>query len=335
MADLTTDYLGLTLKNPLVVSASPLSETVENIQKMAEAGAGAIVLYSLFEEQIEAQGRGEESRDDTAELPQALARLATATGYERGANGYLAHLYQAKHTVDIPIIGSLNGYYNSGWVQYARLMEAAGADAIELNVYFLPTRPQVTGVEVEQMYVDLVENVKRNVSVPVAVKVSPYFTAMANVAQKLALSGADGLVLFNRFYQPDVDPDTRTVQPRVSLSERDSDTLRLRLRWTAVLSSFLTTDIAITGGVHTGRDVAKAILVGAKAAMMTSALLRHGIDHLQTVREELIAWMEANQVATVKAIQGKMKHAQVADTTAYERANYLKTLASYQPSSDA
>lgn len=333
MADLTTDYLGLTLKTPLVVSASPLSETVKNIEKMADAGAGAVVLYSLFEEQIEAQGMEGGSQGDTAELPEALAKLAAATGYERGANGYLAHLYQAKRAVDIPIIGSLNGYYNSGWVQYARLMEAAGADAIELNVYFLPTRPQVSGDEVEQMYMDLVENVKRNVTIPVAVKIGPYFTAMANMAQKLVLAGTDGLVLFNRFYQPDIDPDTRTVQPRVTLS--DSDTLRLRLRWTAVLSSFLTTDIAVTGGVHSGRDVAKAMLVGAKATMMTSALLRHGIDHLRTAREELVAWMEANQVSAVRAIQGEMNHAQVADTTAYERANYLKTLASYQHPSDA
>ncbi|MCA9969883.1 MAG: dihydroorotate dehydrogenase-like protein [Anaerolineales bacterium] len=325
MADLATRYLGLTLKNPLVVSASPLSEKIDTIKELAAAGASAIVLYSLFEEQIEIQGMGLAQRSPS--LPAALRHVPEMEGYNRGVNGYLAHLYQARRAVDIPIIGSLNGYYSSGWVQYARLIEAAGADALELNVYYMPTRPQMTGTEVEQMYVELVQSIKSNVTIPVAVKISPYFSAIANMAQRLASAGADGLVIFNRFYQPDFDLETETAVPTLDLSQ--SSELRLRLRWAAILSSFLRADLAITGGVHTHEDVLKCMLAGARVAMMTSALLTHGPDHLNRVLQSLDAWLEARAYPSIQAIQGKLNQTQAADTSAFERANYMRVLTSF------
>jgi dihydroorotate dehydrogenase (fumarate) len=330
MVDLSTTYLGFKLKNPLVVSASPLSETIENIRRMEELGAAAVVLFSLFEEQIELQNLGvaQNAPITSAELPPALRHVPNMQGYNRGVNGYLAHLYQAKRAVNIPIIASLNGYYGSGWVRYARLIEAAGADALELNVYYLPTRPHVTGTEVEEMYLGLVRQVKASVTIPVAVKISPYFSAMANMAVRLDEEGADGLVLFNRFYQPDFDLESGLVTPSLDLSQ--STELRLRLRWLAILHPHLKGDLAVTGGVHTAEDVLKGIMAGARVAMMTSALLANGLEHLEQVLAGVRSWLEAHEYNSLQAIYGRMSQQAAVDPSAFERANYMRVLTSYQ-----
>jgi len=326
MADLTTKYLGLALKSPLVVSSCPPTYDIGNIRRMEEAGAGAVVLYSLFEEQITLSEMGytgyyQSHRD---ELPEALRHVAEMKEYNQGAGSYLAHIYQAKRAVGIPIIGSLNGYYSSGWVRYARLIEAAGADALELNIYYLATKGQVTGTEVEQMYVDLVRDVKQSVRIPVAVKLSPYFSALANLSRRLVNVGADGLVLFNRFYQPDFDIENRAIVPSLDLST--SSELRLRLRWVAMLAGRVNADIAITGGVHTATDAIKAIMAGASVAMMASAIIQNGIDHLATVRAELDVWLDSHAYGGVSDILGCMSNVQLGDSAALERANYLNVL---------
>ncbi|NUM48915.1 MAG: dihydroorotate dehydrogenase-like protein [Anaerolineales bacterium] len=326
MADLSISYLDLPLKNPLVASSSPLAEKIENLQRMEEKGAAAIVLPSLFEEQIELQNLGFPGAS-SGFLPAELQHIPNMHAYNQGANGYLAYLYKAKKAVKIPIIGSLNGYYSGGWVQYGRLIEAAGADALELNVYYLATKPHIDAHEIENMYLELVSNVKSAVSIPVAVKLSPYFSATANIAQRLAKAGARGLVLFNRFYQPDLDLDTLEVVPNLSLST--SEELRLRLRWAAILHGQIPTDLAITGGVHTAQDVVKCMLAGANVAMMTSALLMRGIGYTSKVYMDLLNWMEEHEYESVHQMRGSMSQKSVTDPTAFERANYMRVLRSY------
>lgn len=329
MADLSTTYLGLKLKNPLVVSSAPTTESIDNLMRMEAAGAGAIVLYSLFEEQIEMQNLGyarySKKYDDL--LPEALQHIPDMEEYNQGASNYLAHIYQAKRAVDIPVIASLNGYYSGSWVQYARLMEAAGADAIELNVYYLASKPQITGREIEQMHIDLVKGVKKNVRIPVAIKLSPYFSATANMASQLANAGVDGLVLFNRFYQPDFDVETRIVIPSLTLSERPE--LRLRLRWAAILSTQVEADIAITGGVHTAEDIVKCLLAGASVSMFTSALLRNGIEYLSVLRDDLHDWLDRHDYQSIKPLIGQMSQANVSQPAAFARANYMRVLRNY------
>lgn len=330
MADLTTTYLGLKLKNPLVVSSAPTTESIDNLKRMEAAGAGAVVLYSLFEEQIEMQNLGytrySKKYDDL--LPDALNHIPDMEEYNQGASNYLAHIYQAKRAVDIPIIASLNGYYSGGWVQYARLMEAAGASAIELNVYYLASKPQVTGREIEQMHLDLINGIKAHVRIPVAIKLSPYFSAMANMAKRLDDAGVNGLVLFNRFYQPDFDIETRIVVPSLTLSERPE--LRLRLRWAAILYDKVKSDIAITGGVHTAEDVVKCLLAGAKVSMFTSALLRHGIEYLSVLRDDLNAWLDHHGYESASMLVGQMSQSNVDHPEAFARANYMRVLQSYE-----
>ena len=326
MADLTTTYLGLTLKSPIVVSSNPLTYEVANLRRMEEAGAGAVVLYSLFEEQIELAEMGSsgyyvQHRD---ELPEALRHVAEMKEYNQGAGTYLAHIYQVKQATTMPIIASLNGYYSSGWIRYARLMEAAGADALELNIYYLPTKPNITGTEVEQMYTDLVRDVKQSVKIPVAVKLSPYFSAIANLSRRLVGAGARGLVLFNRFYQPDFDIENRAIVPSLDLSAPSE--LRLRLRWVALMAGQVNADLAITGGVHSATDVIKSLMAGASVAMMTSALIANGIDHLTTVTNELQGWLDNHAYASVSDIRGCLSHVQIGDPAALERANYLNVL---------
>ena len=326
MADLTSTYLGLALKSPLVVSSSPPTYDIDNLRRMEDAGAGAVVLYSLFEEQIELSEMGfsgyyVQHRD---ELPEALRHVAQMKEYSQGAGSYLAHIYQAKRATSIPIIGSLNGYYSSGWTRYARLIEAAGADALELNIYYLATKAQITGGEVEQMYVDLVRDVTKSVRIPVAVKLSPYFSAMSNLSRRLVNAGAKGLVLFNRFYQPDFDIETRAIVPSLDLST--STELRLRLRWVALLAGKINADLAVTGGVHTATDAIKAIMAGANVAMMASAIIQNGIDHLAKVKAEMNQWMDSHAYEGIKDIQGCMSRVQMGDSAALERANYLNVL---------
>lgn len=326
MADLETSYLGLALKSPLMVSSCPLTYDIDNLRRMEAAGASAVVLYSLFEEQIELAEMGFSSyyKQHTDELPEALRHIANMKEYNQGAGAYLAHIYQAKHAVSIPIIGSLNGYYSSGWTRYARLIEAAGADALELNIYYLPTKPHISGAEVEQMYIDLVRDVTTSIRIPVAVKLSPYFSAMSNISRRLVGAGANGLVFFNRFYQPDFDIVNRAVVPSLDLST--SNELRLRLRWIALMSGQIDADLAITGGVHTAVDAVKGLMAGASVVMMASALIQNGIEHLTAVNKELGEWLDSNAYRSVKDIRGLLSNAQIGDSAALERANYLNVL---------
>jgi dihydroorotate dehydrogenase (fumarate) len=327
--DLSTKYLGLTLRNPLVVSPSPLCEDLGNIRKMEDAGAGAVVLHSLFEEQIAVESydldrylsQGAES------FAESLSYFPDLTGYNLGPEGYLEHLAKAKAAVQVPIIASLNGVSTGGWIRYAQKMEQAGADALELNIYSVPTDPGVTSEQVEQAYCDLVRDVKASLRIPVAVKVGPYFTAMANLAQRLEQAGANALVLFNRFYQPDFDLEALEVVPSLHLSTPAE--LLTRLHWVAILYGRIRADLAVTGGVHSAYDVLKTQMAGAQVAMMTSALLKLGIEHLATVLAELKAWMEEHEYESIQQMQGSMSQRKVAHPNAFLRANYLKVLSSY------
>lgn len=329
MIDLSTTYLGIALRNPLVVSASPLSEDLANIRAMEDAGASAVVLPSLFEEQLslESQDLDDHLSLGTESFAEALTYFPDMADYNFGSEGYMEHIRQAKSAVDIPIIASLNGTQAGEWLRFAQEMEHAGADALELNIYYLPTDPRRAGEEVEQSYYDLVSQVKSKIKIPVAVKLGPYFAAMANVAWWLSRAGADGLVLFNRFYQPDFDLEELKVTPTLTLSTPQE--LLLRLHWVAILYGRVHVDLAVTGGVHDAKDVLKAMMAGAKVAMMTSALLKRGIGHLSNVQADLLRWMEEHEYHSIQQMQGSMSYAKVADPGAYERANYMKVLRSY------
>ena len=328
MADLSTTYLGLQLKNPLVVSASTLSASIENIKKMEEAGAAAVILPSLFEEQIELKNLGVDPKNppkpDT--LPIELQHIPNMKEYNWGASGYLAHVYQAKRAVNIPVIGSLNGFYGGGWVKYARLIEAAGADAIELNIYYLAGKPQVTGDEVEKMYLDLVRDVKASVNVPVAVKVSPYFSALGNMAMEFDKLKVDGLIFFNRFYQPDFDIEQKTIVPSLDLSSPAE--LRLRLRWVAMLYNRVKADFGVTGGVHSGEDLLKSVMAGAKIAMIASVLFTKSIDVISEILSDANKWLDDHNHDTIAELLGVMSQSALADSAALERANYMNVLSS-------
>ena len=329
MSDLSTSYLGLSLKNPLVVSPSPLCEDLGAIRKMEDAGASAVVLHSLFEEQLtlDSQDLDRFLTSGTESFAEALSYFPDMGQFKLGPEAYLEHIQKAKKAVKIPIIGSLNGVSTGGWVSFAKKIEQAGADALELNVYYIATDPDMSGAQVEQMYADLVRDVRGSLKIPIAVKLGPYFSSMASVARRLDQAGANGLVLFNRFYQPDFDLEKLEVIPNLNLSR--SEELRLRLCWVAILSGRIKADMAITGGVHTAEDVIKSMMAGAKVAMMTSALLKNGIEHLKTVREGVEAWMEKHEYASIRQMQGSMSQKSVAEPAAFVRANYMKVLRSY------
>ena len=329
MTDLTTNYLGLTLSSPLVPSASPLCEDLGNLQRMEEAGAAAVVLHSLFEEQI---SRESDSLDralsaGTDSNAEALSYFPDLQSYNLGPDGYLEHIRKAKAALSIPVIGSINGVSSGGWIEYARKIEQAGADALELNVYFIPTDSHLTGAAVEQQYWELVRDVKAAIRIPLAVKVGHQFTAFANVARRLEEAGADSLVLFNRFYQPDLDLDNLEVVSSLSLSQPYE--LLLRLHWVAVLYGRIQADLAVTGGVHEARDVLKAMMAGANVAMMASALLKHGIPHLAKVRRELAQWMNEHEYESIHQMRGSLSQRSAANPEMFERANYVKVLSSY------
>ncbi len=329
MIDLTTTYLGKMLCSPLVCSSSPLCEDVGQLRRMEDAGAGAVVLHSLFEEQIRREGLDldqllDQSADSYAE---AVSYFPEMNSYNLGPEGYLEHVRRAKGALGIPVVASLNGSTPGGWTDYARLIEQAGADALELNVYYLPTDPGRSGADVERQYVDLVRAVKSCVTIPLSVKLSPFFTAPVEFARRLTAAGADALVLFNRFYQPDFDLEALEVVPSLRLS--DPSELLLRLHWVAILYGGITADLAVTGGVHSGGDALKAMMAGARVAMLTSALLRHGVGHLARVRAEMVSWMEEHGYAAVRLMQGSMSLRFVGDPGAYQRANYMKVLRSY------
>jgi dihydroorotate dehydrogenase (fumarate) len=330
MIDLSTTYMGLTLNSPIVVSSNPLCDSIEQIQRMEAAGAGAVILPSLFEEQLTIADMDldyylEHDRDA---LPDRLRFAPDMKSHNKGADGYFAHLYRSRRATNIPIIASLNGSSDGGWVRYAQMLEGAGASALELNIYQLPARLHETGTEVEHAYLNLVKDVKLRVTIPVAVKLSPYFSSLPHMVHGLAEAGADAVVLFNRFYQPDIDLETETVTPNLQLS--NSAELRLRLRWVAILHDHVKSELAITGGVHSGDDLIKSILAGARVAMMASALLKHGPGHIATVLREATAWMDAHGYSTIDAVRGRLSQRHVADTSAFERANYLQVLSSFE-----
>jgi dihydroorotate dehydrogenase (fumarate) len=327
--DLSTTYLGLKLKNPLVASSSPISENVDNVKRLEDAGAAAVVLPSLFEEQIELESDElDRFLMQGAELsPEAVSHFPELTRRVIGPEGYLQHVARCKAAIKIPVIASLNGTSRGGWVSYARQIEQAGADALELNIYYLPADPDRTAEQVEAQYVDLVKAVKAEVRIPVAVKLGPFFSSMANMAKKLDAAGADALVLFNRFYQPDYDLESLEVVPNLILS--NSHELFLRLHWIAMIYGTIKADLALTGGVHTATDVIKSMMAGAKVAMMTSALLKRGISYLDTLATELLVWMGEHEYDSIKQMQGSMSRNSVPQPGAFERANYMKVLGSY------
>jgi dihydroorotate dehydrogenase (fumarate) len=327
--DLSTKYLGLTLRNPLVAAASPLSEDLDKIRRLEDAGASAVVLESLFEEQIDVDNYELDRHlsGGAESFAEALSYFPDLSSYNTGPDGYLEQIAKAKAAVKIPIIASLNGVSSGGWIRYAKKMEQAGADALELNIYTIPTDPTVTSELVEQAYVTLVSDVASGLGIPVAVKLAPYFTNLSNLSRRLDLAGAKGLVFFNRFYQPDFDLEALEVLPSLKLSTQYE--LLLRLHWVAILSGRVQTDFAITGGVHTAQDVLKSMMAGAQVVEIASAILKNGIGYLKTIENDLIAWMVEHEYESIQQMQGSMSQRSVANPNAFLRANYLKVLSSY------
>jgi dihydroorotate dehydrogenase (fumarate) len=327
--DLSTNYLGLKLKNPIVVSASPLTEKLENFARLEDAGASAIVMYSLMEEQIEAES---ENIDNTLEYgansyAESTSYFPDLQKYHVGPERYLELLHKGKQSVSIPVIGSLNGRSPGGWVRYAELMEQAGADALELNIFDVPTDTSLSSEELETRYCILVKAIRHCVRIPIAVKLGPYFTSFANFAKKLAEAGADGVVIFNRFYQPDFNLEEMEVTPNLVLSSPHE--LRLRLHWAAILYHQVECYIAITGGVHDATDVLKCMMAGAHVTMMTSALLKYGIEHIGVVLAGMEAWMEEHEYVSVRQMRGSMSLVNIENPATFLRGNYLKMLGSY------
>jgi len=335
MSNLSTTYLGLKLRSPLVASASPLCETVANIRQMEDAGIGAVVLPSLFEEQLELEGRtvDEDLFRGSDSFPEAAAFFPDLQTYNLGPDGYLKLIQDAKAAVSVPVIASLNGVTPGGWAEYAQLMQDAGADAIELNLYSIPTEISQTAEDVERGYVALVRQVRSCVQLPIAAKVSPVFSSPPNMALQLVDAGATGLVLFNRFYQPDFDIEEQGIVPTLTLSRPEE--LLLRLHWVAILYGSIDVDLAVTGGVHSAKDVVKCVMAGAQVAMMTSALLQNGIGHAANVLMDLRRWLDEHEYDSVNLMRGSLSRRAVADPGAFERANYMRVLSSYSLSKKA
>ena len=329
MVDLTTSYLGLNLKNPLVASASPLSKQVDTTVMLEEAGASAIVMYSLFEEQIinESLKLHRDLVRGADQFAEAVTYLPDFGTYRLGPDAYLDHLKKIKQAVAIPVIGSLNGVTSGGWVDYAHMIEEAGADALELNLYYLATDPALTSVELEDRYINLVRDVASQIHIPLAVKLSPFYSALPNFARQMVEAGAQGLVLFNRFYQPDFDLEELDVVPNLVLSS--SNELRLPLRWIAILYGRIQADLALTSGIHNGVDAIKAVMAGANVAMLASELLANGVSRLAAILEEMTVWMLEHEYESVEQMRGSMSQKAVAEPAAFERANYIRVLSSY------
>ncbi len=329
--DLSTTYLGMKLAHPLVASASPLSYTLDGIRQLEDAGIAAVVMYSLFEEQIEQESHALHHYLEygTHSYAEALDYFPQPDQFNVGPQEYLELLRKAKEATKIPIMGSLNGVSSGGWIEYAKLMEQAGADALELNLYYLPTDPTLTGLEVEEMYLDVVRDVSQSVSIPIAVKVGPYFSNFTHMAARFVQAGASGLVLFNRFYQPDFDLEHLEVTPNLVLSRADE--LRLPLTWIAILYGRIQADFAITSGVHTHLEVLKGMMAGAKVAMMASELLKNGLERVGAILDDLQAWMREHEYESIGQMQGSMSQKHVANPDAFERGNYMKVLRSWRP----
>ena len=330
MLDLSTTYLGLKLQNPLVPSASPLSKSLDTLKRLEDHGAAAVVMYSLFEEQITNESNELDFflTQGTESFAEAVTYFPDLGHYNVGPEGYLEQVRQAKAALEIPVIASLNGISTGGWIRYAKLIEEAGADAVELNVYYIPTNPAMSGADVEQMYLNLVRDVKASVKIPVAVKIGHFFSSIPSFVKQLDEAGADGVVMFNRFYQPDLDLEALEVVPNLSLSS--SYELRLRLRWAAILYKNIKADMALTGGIHTAEDAIKTMMVGAKAAQMASVLLHYGVHTLSDILVDMQRWMETHEYESVRQMQGSMSQQNVTNPAAFERANYMKVLQAYQ-----
>jgi len=326
---LHTKYLGLDLKNPLVASSGPLTGRIDTLKKLEEAGAAAVVLPSLFEEEIVREGVEIAMLYDYQNegFGEAQTYLPEMENYNTGPETYLQLVRQAKQSLTIPVIGSLNGTSNGGWIQYGKMIEEAGADALELNIYYLAADPEMTAQQVEEQYLELVASVRGAVSIPLAVKVGPFFSSMANMAKRLFHAGADGLVLFNRFIQPDIDLDTLTVESRLVLSSRDE--LWLPLRWIAILRSYFNQSLAATRGVHTPEDVIKLLLAGADVTMTTSGVLKHGPGLISDLLVGLRTWLEEKEYVSVEQMKGSMSQRNSPDPAAFARVNYVKTIQSY------
>jgi dihydroorotate dehydrogenase (fumarate) len=329
MIDLRTHYMGLTLKNPLVASSSPLTESMDNLQRLEDAGVAAVVLPSLFEEQltVESVTLDEDLWRGAQEFAEAVTYLPDLENYNTNPDGYLELVRQAKRRLAIPVFASLNGSTPGGWVRYARDIEQAGADGLELNIYAIETDVHRSAEAVEDSYSQLVHDLKANVKIPIAVKMTPFFSSIPHVAKRFDRAGADALILFNRFYQPDFDIQNLEVIPKLTLSEPNE--LLLRLHWVAILYSRVRPSLAITGGVHSAEDVLKSLMAGASVAMMTSALLKLGIRYVHRVLDDLTHWMSENEYEAVRQMQGSMSHKSVPHPAAFERGNYMKVLSSY------
>jgi dihydroorotate dehydrogenase (fumarate) len=329
MPDLSTNYLGLKLANPLVASASPLSKKVDSVKQLEDAGISAVVMYSLFEEQIMHESNALDyflSRG-TESFPEALTYFPEMESYNIGPDSYVELISKLKKSVSIPVIGSLNGISSGGWVEYARKIEQAGADALELNIYYIPTDTSIDSTELENAQVELVSDIKKHLEIPLSVKLSPYYTALPNFAARLVKAGANGLVLFNRFYQPDIDTETLEVNPGLVLS--NSYDLRLPLRWIAILYGSLKADLALTSGVHNEQDVIKAMMAGANVVEIASELIANGASAATKILEGLEAWMNEFEYKSIHQMRGSMSQQAVAEPAAFERANYMKALQTY------
>ena len=324
--DLSTTYLGLKLRTPLVPAASPLSEEIDNIKRMEDAGASAVVLYSLFEEQLRRDRveLAEALEHGTFSTPEALTYFPEPEEFHLGPEEYLKHISRAKAAVNIPIIASLNGSSPGGWTHYAKAIQLAGADALELNIYYIPTDMDLSSAEVEQAYIDILKAVKRAVSIPVAVKLSPFFTNFAYMARRLEQAGADGLVLFNRFYQPDIDLEALEVKPSILLSTPMA--MRVPLRWLALLYGKLPISLAATSGIHRATDALKMLMAGADVTMLCSTLIRHGVSQIGVIERDLLAWMEEHEYTSVTQLKGSLSQKNCPEPSSFERAQYMRAI---------
>jgi dihydroorotate dehydrogenase (fumarate) len=327
--DLSTTYLGLKLRTPLVAAASPLSEEIDTIKQMEDNGASAVVLYSLFEEQLRQDSveLAQHMEHGTFSTPEALTFFPEPEEFRLGPEEYLKHIGEAKKAVKIPVVASLNGSSVGGWTQYAKAIQQAGADALELNIYYIPTDMSLSSSQVEQNYLDILKAVKSAVTIPVAVKLSPFFTNFANMAKRLDQAGANGLVLFNRFYQPDIDLETLEIRPNILLSTPMA--MRVPLRWIALLYGKLHANLAATSGIHRASDVLKMLMAGADVTMLCSSLIRHGVRQIGVIERDLVAWMEEHEYTSVKQLKGSLSQKNCADPSAFERAQYMKAISQF------
>ncbi|MCL4809266.1 MAG: dihydroorotate dehydrogenase-like protein [Thermoanaerobaculia bacterium] len=328
--DLSTTYLGLKLPHPIMPGASPMVDKIDLVKRMEDAGASAIVMHSLFEEQLMREELATYHHIDVHadSFAEAMTYLPRPDEFNLGPDQYLEQLVRIKQSVDLPVIASLNGFTAGGWIRYAKLMQDAGANALELNVYYLATKADETGEEVEQRTIDILKAVKQAVSIPVSIKLSPFFSSMANMAKRLDDAGADGMVLFNRFYQPDIDVESLEVEPTLRLS--DSSELNLRLRWLAVVSGHVRASLAVSGGVHNHLDAVKAVMTGAHAVQVVSGILQQGPDVIRRIREGLTQWLEEHEYDSLEQMRGSMNLLRCPDASMFERANYIRILQGYK-----